>query len=170
MQDKKYKSGFSLIEVMIAILLIGLAIAALMASNIAFTKANGAGTDLSTAEFLVEQIRELTTLLPVVDPLTPESGVDVFGPDPGETTLATYDDLNDFNGFNSAALSAPIDANRNPLVELAAFSQQITVENVNASDFELVVDPLRSSFVRVTVRVYLNSKEICSTSWLRARY
>ena len=30
--------------------------------------ANVAGADLSTAEFLVEQIRELTTMLPVVDP------------------------------------------------------------------------------------------------------
>ena len=109
-------------------------------------------------------------LLPVVEPETPESGFDVFGPDNGETTLATYDDLNDFNGFNSAALSAPIDANRNPLVELAAFSQQITVENVNASNFEQVEDDHDSSFFRVTVRVYLNSKEISSTSWLRARY
>lgn len=166
MQNTKYKSGFSLIEVMIAILLIGLAIAALMASNIAFTKANGAGTDLSTAEFLIEQIRELTMLLPVVDPNTEDA---TFGPEAVET-LANYDDLDDFDGFNSAALNAPIDANRNPLVELAAFSQQITVENVNASNFELVEDDHGSSFVRVTVSVYLNSKEICSTSWLRARY
>jgi prepilin-type N-terminal cleavage/methylation domain-containing protein len=170
MQNTKYKSGFSLIEVLIAILLVGLAVASLVVANSAFTKANGAGTDLSTAEFLVEQIRELTTLLPVVEPETPENGFDVFGPDNGETTLATYDDLNDFNGFNSAVLSAPIDANRNPLVELAAFSQQITVENVNASNFEQIVADHGSSFVRVTVRVYLNSKEICSTSWLRARY
>mgnify|MGYP001103621247 CR=1 FL=1 len=163
MRNTKYKSGFSLIEVLIAILLVGLAMAALMASNTAFTKANGAGTDLSTAEFLVEQIRELTTLLPVVDP---ESEDWAFGPEAGET-LAIYDDLDDFDG---TSFSPPIDADRNPLNDLAAYSQQVTVENVNASNFEQVKADTYTSFVRVTVRVYLNSKEITSASWLRAQY
>ena len=166
MRDMKYGSGFSLVEVLIAILLVGLAVASLVAANSAFTKANGAGTDLSTAEFLAEQIRELTALLPVVEPETPESGVDVFGPEPDET-LATYDDLNDFDG---KSFSPPINANRTALADLAAYSQQVTVENVDKSNFEQVVADHGSSFVRVTVRVYLNSKEITSASWLRARY
>ena len=166
MREKKYRSGFSFVEVLFAVLLIGLAVASLMAANGAFTKANGAGTDLSTAEFLIEQIRELTMLLPVVEPGTPESGVDVFGPESGET-LATYDDLNDFDG---ATFSPPIDVNRNVLSNFAAFRQNVTVENVNKSDFEQVVADHGSSFVRVTVSVSLNSTEISSTSWLRARY
>ena len=163
MQNTKYKNGFSLIEVLIAVLLVGLAVASLVASNSAFTKANRAGTDLSTAEFLVEQIRELTALLPVIDP---GSTVWTFGPEASET-LATYDDLDDFDG---TSFSPPINANRLPLNDLAAYSQQVTVENVNASNFEQVVADTTTSFVRVTVRVYLNSKEISSTSWLRARY
>jgi prepilin-type N-terminal cleavage/methylation domain-containing protein len=168
MRNTKYKSGFSLIEVLIAILLIGLAVASLMAANSAFTKANGAGTDLSTAEFIAEQIRELTALLPVVEPGTPENVDDVFGPElPDETTLASYDDLND---FDDKSFSPPINANRIALNDLAAYSQQVTVENVDKSNFEQVVADHGSSFVRVTVRVYLNSKEITSANWLRARY
>jgi prepilin-type N-terminal cleavage/methylation domain-containing protein len=163
MQGAKYHSGFSMIEVLIAILLVGLAIASLVAANGAFTKANGAGTDLSTAEFLIEQIRELTTVLPVIDP---ESGISVFGPETGET-LAGYDDVDDFDG---ASFSPPINADRTLLNDVAAFSQQVTVENVNASDFEQVVGDHTSSFVRVTVKVFLNSKQISSTSWLRAQY
>ena len=163
MRNTKYKSGFSLIEVLIAILLVGLAMAALMASNTAFTKANGAGTDLSTAEFLVEQIRELTALLPVIEPGSTDWTT--FGKE-GET-LDTYDDLDDFDGLS---FSPPIDADRNSLNDLAAYSQQVTVENVNASNFEQVEADTTSSFVRVTVRVYLNSKEITSASWLRAQY
>ncbi len=163
MGNAKHKSGFSLIEALIAILLVGLAIASLVAANSAFTRANGAGTDLSTAEFLFEQIRELTALLPVIDPVTEFS---TFGPEAGET-LANYDDLDDFDG---AVFSPPISAHRNPLNDLAAYSQQITVENVDASDFEQVVGDHSSYFVRVTVRIFLNSKEICSASWLRARY
>ncbi|MFC1604173.1 prepilin-type N-terminal cleavage/methylation domain-containing protein [Planctomycetota bacterium] len=163
MQNTKYKSGFSLIEVLIAILLVGLAVASLVAANSAFTKANGAGTDLSTAEFLIGQIRELTMLLPVIDP---QDELSTFGPESDET-LAGYDDLDDFNG---ATFSPPINANRLPLNDLAAYSQQVTVENVDKSNFEQVVDDHGSSFVRVSVSVYLNSKKITSASWLRARY
>jgi len=160
---KKYKSGFTLVEVLFAVLLVGLSIASLMATNAAFTKANGAGTDLSTAEFLIGQIRELTMLLPVVDP---ETELATFGPESGET-LVGYDDLDDFSG---ATYSPPIDAERTVLNDFSAYSQQITVQNVNASNFEQVVANHSSNFVRVTVKVYLNSRQISSASWLRARY
>lgn len=166
MRNTKYKSGLSLIEVLFAILLVGLAIASLMAANGAFTKANGAGTDQSTAEFLIGEIRELTMLLPVVEPNTWASEVDVFGPEPGET-LATYDDLND---FDDKTYSPPISAERTPLNQLSAFSQRIKVENVSPSNFEQVVADNTSNFYRVTVSVYLSSRQISSASWLRARY
>ena len=156
------KNGFSLVEVLVAIMIIGLALAALAGANMAFTKANGAGTDLSNAEFLVEQIKELTTLLPVIDQQT---GAATFGPE--EATLADYDDLDDFDGAN---FSPPISADRQTLSELAAFSQQVTVQNVNASDFELVVADHGSDFVKITSKVFLNSKLISSASWVRARY
>jgi len=162
MRDTKYKKGFSLIEVLIAVVLVGLAITALVVASGSFTIANSAGTDLSTAEFLIEQIRELTTLLPVIDP---QSGTATFGPE--EANLADYDDLDDFDG---ASFSPPISANRDILNNFAAFSQQVTVENVNPSNFEQVVSDHGSSFVRVTLKVFLNAKEICSSSWIRARY
>lgn len=154
--------GFSLIEVLIAIILVGLAIVSLVTANIAFTKANATGADMSTAEFLVEQIRELTALLPVVDPQTDTS---TFGPE--EANLEDYDDLDDFDG---AGFSPPISADRDVLNNFAAFSQQITVENVNAANFEQVVGDHSSSFVRVTVKVFLNSQQISSAAWIRARY
>ena len=162
MPDKTNQKGFSIIEVLVAIMLVGLAIASLVVANGAFTMANGAGTDLSTAEFLIEQIRELTTLLPVVDP---QSGTTSFGPETGETP-AGYDDLDDFDG----ATFSPINAAGISLNDFASFSQQVTVENVSQSNFEQVVSDHGSNFVRVTVKVSLNSNEISSTSWLRARY
>jgi len=163
MRNGRYDSGFTFVEVLIATLLVGLAIASLLAANRAFTQANDAGTDLSTAEFLLEQIKELTALLPVVDPQTDDAS---FGPETGET-LANYDDLDDFDG---ASYSPPINADRNLLNEYATFSQQVTVENVSASDFEQVVGDHGSSFVRVTVSVYQNAQQITAASWLRARY
>ena len=139
--NRQLNNGFSLIEVLIAIILVGLAIASLVAANSSFTKANSAGTELSTAEFLLEQIRELTV-------------------------MTGYDDLYDFDG---AIFSPPISADGNDLDDLAAFSQQVTVEHVNAANFEQVV-AYDSSFIRVTAKVFLNSREISSARWIRARY
>ncbi|HUS73912.1 MAG TPA: prepilin-type N-terminal cleavage/methylation domain-containing protein [Sedimentisphaerales bacterium] len=162
MQGNRYENGFSFVEVLIAIILVGLAIASLIAANSSFTKANAAGTDLSTAEFLIEQIRELTVLMPVVDPNTE---ISTFGPEADETSLADYDDLDDFDG---AAFSPPISADRATLNDFAAFTQQITVENISAGDFEQVVGDHSSFFVRVTVKVFFNTREISSAGWIRA--
>ena len=156
------KGGFSLIEVLIAMILVGLAIASLVAANSSFTKANATGTDLSTAEFILEQIRELTAMLPVVDP---ETEIATFGPE--EASLADYDDLDD---FDNAGFSPPVSADRQTLNDFTAFTQKVTVENVNPADFEQVAADHSTGFVRVTVVVEMNSATISSASWIRARY
>jgi Tfp pilus assembly protein PilV len=132
------KRGFTIIEVLVAIVLVALAIVSLVAANISFTKANSAGTDLSIAEFLIEQIR-------------------------CRTAMVSFSGLSSFDG---AQYSPPIAADGQVLSDFAAYTQQITVENVSNSNFEQVVS--ESDFVRVTVRVLLNSKEISSVSWIRA--
>ncbi len=158
--------GFSLIEVLIATLLVGLAIAALVAANTSFTMANDAGSDLSTAEFLVEQIRELTMTLPIVDP--DASTWTVLGPETDETDLVAYDDVDDFDG---ATFSPPINSDRAPLSEFPSFSQRVVVEKLNPSNFnEVWADSTNSNFVRITVRVLQNGAEISSATWIRARY
>jgi prepilin-type N-terminal cleavage/methylation domain-containing protein len=170
MRYATFRTGFTLIEVMIAVLLVGIAIASLVAANSALTKANGAGTEMSIAEFLAEQIRELTAMLPVSDPGS--TTWSTFGPETAETLTGAfaYDDLDDFDNFDSTTIGAPIDSQRNPLNQFAAYRQVVTVENVSANNFEAVVSDRSSSFVRVTVRILLNSREICSISWLRTKY
>jgi len=158
--------GFTLVEVLIATVLIGLSIAALLAANGTLTMANGAGTDQSTAEFLAEQIRELTTMLPVVDPQTTTVTTSTpFGPE--EASLAAYDDMDDFDG---ASFSPPIGADRTILSAFASFGQTVTVQNVDRANFDQVVADHGSQFVRVTVRILRNGREITSASWIRARY
>ena len=155
--------GFSLVEILISVMLVGLSITALVFASNSFTMANGAGADLSTAEFLVEQIREMTTLLPVRDP-----EVDTWttlGPN-GESGVANYNDVDDFDG---ATCSPPIDALGNPLSELAAFSQNVTVDWVSQSNFNQI-SVSATPFIRITVQVALNGREICSASWIRADY
>lgn len=140
------KTGFSLIEVLVAIILVGLAIAALVVAGSSFTKANAAGAELATAEFLIEQIQELTAMLP-------------------------YDGLDDFVGGagHTKTFCPPIAADGTVLNDFAAFTQRVTVENVSGSDLGQVVG-YDSGFVRVSVEVSLNSRPISSISWIRANY
>jgi len=155
------KQGFTLIEVMVAIVVVGIAIVSLVAANTSFTSTNGYGVELSTSEFLIEQIRELTRLLPVSDP---DGGV-VFGPE--EASLANYDDLDDFDGVS---FSPPINSEKVSLSDFSAFSQRVAVENVSEANYQTVVADGSTAFVRVTVIIFYNSKQISSVSWIRAVY
>ena len=162
MVASKRQHGFSLLEILISVILVGLSITALVVASNSFTMANGAGADLSTAEFLVEQIRELTAMLAVIDP---QSETTTFGPE--EAGVASYDDVDDLNG---ADYSPPIGSNRTVLNDLAGFSQHIVVQNVSPSNFNTVVANHGSNFVRITATVSLNGRQISSASWIRARY
>lgn len=157
------KGGFTLLEALLAVVIIGVSLTAIVAAMGAYTQVTGVGLNLSTAEFLIEEIRELSAVLPAVDPTT---GITTFGPETGESTVADYDDLDDFDG---QTFSPPIDISGASLAAFPAFSQQVVVENVSASDFENVVPDHSSDFVRVTVSILLNGNQVSSASWIRAR-
>ena len=154
--------GFALIAVLVAVMLIGLAVVALMTVSMSSTQINSAGIELSTAEFLIEQIREQIDLLAVVDPNTDTA---YFGAE--EAGVANYDDVDDFDGAN---FCPPISSEKEVLSDLLAYSQQVTVENVSESNLEQVVSNHSSPHVRVTVNVLLNGSEISSNSWIRTNY
>ncbi|MHC4292824.1 MAG: type IV pilus modification PilV family protein [Planctomycetota bacterium] len=135
------RNGFTLVEILFAVVLIGLSVVGLVASNISFTQANGFGADLSTAEFLVQQIRE-------------------------STAMVKYSNLFSLDGIS---YNPPKGANGEDLTDFSQFTQHVTIENVDDSDFENVVADHSSNFVKVTVTVQLNSDEISSSSWIRAR-
>jgi Tfp pilus assembly protein PilV len=142
MRRKNYQYGFSLAEVLIAIIFVGLAIAALMAGNSAFTQANAVANEMSTAEFLTEQVRERTTLIP----------------------------FENLHSFDNVTYCPPQDAKGDTLTDFAAYSQVITVENVSNANFTQVVADDSSRFIRVTVKIYRGTKELSSTGWIRAQY
>ena len=141
MNKKKQSSGFTLIEALFAAMLLGLVVAALAAASGAFTMANGYGVDLSTAEFLIEEIRELTA----------NENVD--------TLLASYDG----HTFNP-----PKDISNLDMADFSEFSQQVEIDYVESGNFaDTVTGP--TDFVRLTVTVSKSGQPISSTSWIRAR-
>jgi hypothetical protein len=141
--------------------LVGVAIAGLVGASGALTMVNGAGVDLTTTEFLIEQIRELTAALPTVDP---ETGTATFGHE--EATLSAYDDVDDFNG---SSFHPPIDAGRATMNDLAEYTQVVTVQNVNQNNFEQTVANHSTKFYRVKVEIRRNGRVVNSASWLRSR-
>lgn len=158
--ENKNKSGFTLIEALIATILIGVSIAALITSNISHTQANAHGMYTTTAEFLIEEIRVMTMPMAFVEP---DEVPDTFGPDDGEDDVGDYDDLDDFDGVT---FSPPVDVNGNSLNDFSEYSQIVTVESVNPADFTSAVDDFDSSIIRMSVSIVMNGKEVGSTSWL----
>ncbi len=134
--------GFTLVEILVAVVIIGIAIAAMVGANGAFTQVNGAAVDLSTAEFLIEEIRELTT-------------------------MSAYDDL---FGFDNANFCPPVDVSATALTDFGSFTQQVTVENVDPSSLETPVADHTSDFIRITVVIVQNNRPVSSASWIRANY
>lgn len=140
MKKLKYNAGFTLLEALMAAMLIGLAIAALAASSGAFTAYNAAGVDLSTAEFLIEEVREMTA--PV-----------------------EFADLDDY----AVTYTPPVDAGGAEMLEFTAYAQQITVQYANPADLtqaSVAATDLR----RITVAILKNNQEITRSSWVRANY
>ena len=149
---KKQSSGFTLIEALFAAMLLGLVVAALAAASGAFTMANGYGVDLSTAEFLIEEIRELTTS--AVDPEDPD-----YLPFDSLVTDSRFDGT-PFGPLNARGETLPS--------EFGAFKQIVEFDYMASGDF---INPVSgpTDFVRVTVKVTKGGQEISKTSWIRAR-
>jgi len=162
MKQYSNRSGMTLVEVLVATMLIGIALSAMVGANAYVTQVNRAGGDLSVAEALLEHIREKTEALPVVDPVTSNAQ---FGPE--EASWEDYDDLDDFDG---ASFCPPIDARGNTLNQLSSFTQQIVIENVQIDDLTTVVADLASNFYRVTVTILQQQREVTSATWIRCLY
>ena len=135
-------AGFTLIEALFATMLLGLVIAALVAASGAFTMANGYGVDLSTAEFLIEEVRERT------------ANIDF------DTLVTTYD---------GQTFSPPVDIRGAVMSDFGEFSQQVAIDHVQSGNLDQIDSTGTSDFVRVTVTVTKSGVPISSTSWIRAR-
>ena len=136
----KQNCGFTLVETLFAAMLLGLVIAALAASSGAFTMANGYGVDLSTAEFLSEEMQELTAN------------------ESFSTLVASYD---------GQAFNPPKDISNSDMTDFSEFTQQVDIDYVESGNFDNVVTG-PTDFIRVTVTITKNGVPISSTSWIRA--
>ncbi|HZN65619.1 MAG TPA: prepilin-type N-terminal cleavage/methylation domain-containing protein [Tepidisphaeraceae bacterium] len=175
------RRGFTLMEAMLAITIVGTGILASLELFQTCTAQSRAAHQATTARMLAENIRETMAGLAFNDPTT---GGSIWGPEPGEITT-TFDDLDDFDGpLNDQDLGTtfnpPIDGTREQIQELARYAQQVTVMPVNPNDPATNTDEAKPTLpktgytgaVRVRVRVKYQAtsnapwSEVYTTSWV----
>ncbi len=157
-----HRSGMTLVEVMVATVLIGISLSALVGANGYITHVNRAGCDLSVAASLLEHVKERMETLPVADPETSNAQ---FGPE--EVAWTLYDDVDDFDG---TSFNPPIDARGNTLNQWSEFTQQVVVQNVDVNDLATPVADLGSNFYRVTVTILHKQNPVTSGAWICCLY
>ena len=138
-RTKHYRAAFTLMEVVFAIMIVGLGVVAMMGVFASGTRVNGYGNHLSTGVFLADELRSMTD----------EVEFDY---------LLDYDNQT-FNG---------VDAGGNSVAGLASYQQQLDVTAVNPADMSEYIGP-DPEIIRLKAIVSRNGEEVTRTSWLRRR-
>lgn len=118
-------AGFTLMEVALAIVIVGVGALALLELSTVCTNQNRSSAELTTAAMLAQHVQEMIADLPLTDPAV---GSTHFGSEPGEL-LSNYDDVDDFDGL---VLTPPRDSTRAIIPGMSRFSQRVTVYPVAA--------------------------------------
>lgn len=148
--------------------IIGVGVVSMMQLFGVLTQQNAASGHETTAMMLAGHIGEAMASLPFSDPQTGET---TFGPETGET-IATFDDIDD---FHAQTFNPPIDTLWQPVENLAAYTQLVTVVPVYPNQ-PSASPPGMTTYtgaIRVTVVIahkppgQATAGEIYRTSWVR---
>jgi len=166
--------GFTLMEAMLAVVIVAFGYLATMELFASCTAENQNSARMTTAQMLTTSIQELTTGLAFKDPYYATSTI---GPEAGET-LATYNDVDDFDGFSACP---PLDATRSPIPELSQYTQVVQVMPIDPNrpganyDIKAPEIPKTTYTGAVRVRVLIQYRrtptdppiEVLRSSWVR---
>ena len=123
-------SGFTLIEAMIATVIVGVGVTALLAVMASGTRANSESVLLTRGVFIAQQMRERLVLLPYSDPQT---GDITFGPEESATGyFVLFDDKDDFDG---AAINPPMGVSGAAMTGFGSWRQLVSVHGVDVNNF-----------------------------------
>ena len=161
---RQNRSGFSLIEVAVATVILAVGITALMSCLGSGTVANDEGAKLTQAVFLAQELREWTLNLPFSDP-DPADANNPPGPD-GSDPNSFVDDLDD---LMAATFTAPRDATGSPIADMAGWTETINITWLSTDDLSTTVTAGTSDIVSVTTAINYSGKQVLQTQWLVSR-
>lgn len=158
--------AFTLLETMMALIVIGVGVLAFVDAQTAFVRSNNWSSHAGTGMLLANEIREMVRRLPRHDPVTDlflaSGGAGTvlvgWGRETGEVTPDDIDDIDDLDGLRfglGGTFSGPIDANGNVIpginpdgtiatdndgnaIPLDGWVQAVYVEKVDVYDFQQV--------------------------------
>lgn len=142
------RGGFTLIEVVVATILVGLALTAMIVSVGSNTRVNDAGTKLTQAAFLAQEIHEWTLTLP-------------------------FNDLAQLKNDPPLTYCPPRDGQGYAITDLPAWRQTITLTWRDPNDLDQTVTPGPTDIIYVNVDVAVDVRHqttlIVSSGWLVTR-
>jgi Tfp pilus assembly protein PilV len=172
--------GLTLIETALTTIIVGVAITALVKLVLFTTQENRYTQRLTTGSLLAENVREMMAGLPFSDP---SNGTLTFGPETGET-LTTFNDVDDFDGFDSTARAdlaagqpvGVVDAARRVVTETVGgveqvpadwknWRQQIAVDPVDPNNLDVTFPKPNTSRVCVRVTVTISYRAPGAPTW-----
>ena len=156
--------AFSLLEVVAATAIIGIAVAALLAAVQTGTQVNSAGRKITQAAGLVAEIREWTLKLPFSDPDPADQGKPP-GSD-GSDPQVFVDDLDD---LLDVTYSPPRDGNGLPITDMTTWGQNIKLTWRDPDNLTTTVADGSTNVLHVEVGITCRGEEVLTTGWLVAR-
>lgn len=151
------RRGFTFVEVAVCIVIVGLGFVATMQLMAVCTQHNAIAVRMAAASSLATNIRELMAHKSFVDPV---GGYGTFGLETGETDIAQYNDLDDFDGKTFSPPIEIIDPDHptqdNP--DYSQFAQSVEVTPMDGQDFTKAVS-LPADYEAVRVRVHVRYGE-----------
>jgi len=157
-RDRGRRSGFTLIETALAIVIVGFAVSGMLQLLAAGTLCNVSGNEMTTAINLTKNVKEFSGGLAFQDPANPGST------NTPEGSVAKANDIWDLDGLS---LSPPMDCRGNPLPDYQGWTQKTTVQTVSSRQLvsTLTDDPTQPSAM-ITVTILHQNQTVWMTSWL----
>ena len=140
------RAGFTLTEVMIASVVIGIGVSASLFGMTSSLDSSGRSQEMLTGMALAENLFQLAQGLAFSDP----EGDDGIGPELGENGVDDYDDVNDFDG---STFAPPLDAAGVEIDALTGWSQEVSVYCVDLESMERLEIPEETGLVEMEVVV-----------------
>jgi len=158
------RGGFTLIEVAVATVVIGIGVTSLLLTVGSGTRINSAAQELTRAVFCAQEIREWTLKLPFSD-TDPADMDNPPGPD-GSNPQVFVDDLDDLMDVTYAP---PRDGQGSPIADMVGWTQQITLTWRDPSDLLSTVEAGTSDVIYVSVQISRHGREVLTVGWLVTR-
>ncbi|RKY25727.1 MAG: hypothetical protein DRP83_05835 [Planctomycetota bacterium] len=154
--------GFTLAEVLVAAVILGIGFTAILASMASSTSVNAAGGEITQAVFLAQGVREWTANLPFRDP----DAADADNPPGPDSYVGSDPYVDDLDDLLSATFSPPRNSFGQPITSLAGWSQTTSLTWRDEGDPNAVVANGASDVIYVQVTISHDGSVVLNTGWL----